>query len=229
MVIAMVNWVQVARVLYTETRSLAEREFIEAERSLGAGLGADPLAPHPAASGLDHRRLGDARHLDHRAARGDAQLPRHRRAAADPVAGATSSSRTRPISPPRRGWCSSPGVAIILLALAFNLVGDALRDILDPTQQGQRLVIGYVARRLGQAVLILLGITRRDLRPALHPPRRSGAADRRAQRDRRDGREHPRAARAQPAALRAIFPLSRRPAARRSRALVSAEDRRSPS
>ena len=30
-----------------------------------------------------------------------------------------------------------PGVAILALALAFNLVGDALRDILDPTQQGR--------------------------------------------------------------------------------------------
>ena len=30
-----------------------------------------------------------------------------------------------------------PGVAIILLALSFNLVGDALRDILDPTQKGR--------------------------------------------------------------------------------------------
>jgi peptide/nickel transport system permease protein len=30
-----------------------------------------------------------------------------------------------------------PGAAILLLALAFNLVGDALRDILDPTQQGR--------------------------------------------------------------------------------------------
>ena len=29
------------------------------------------------------------------------------------------------------------GAAILLLALAFNLVGDALRDILDPTQQGR--------------------------------------------------------------------------------------------
>ncbi len=35
-VIAMVNWVQVARVLYAETSSLSEREFIVAERSLGA-------------------------------------------------------------------------------------------------------------------------------------------------------------------------------------------------
>src|SRR5262245_35098701 len=37
MVIALVNWVQVARVIFTETSSLAEREFIAAERTLGAG------------------------------------------------------------------------------------------------------------------------------------------------------------------------------------------------
>ena len=30
-----------------------------------------------------------------------------------------------------------PGAAIILLALAFNLVGDALRDVLDPMQRGR--------------------------------------------------------------------------------------------
>ena len=37
LVIAMVNWVQVARIVYTETRGLVERDFILAERSLGAG------------------------------------------------------------------------------------------------------------------------------------------------------------------------------------------------
>ena len=36
MVIALVNWVQVARVVYTETAALSEREFIEAARALGA-------------------------------------------------------------------------------------------------------------------------------------------------------------------------------------------------
>ncbi len=30
-----------------------------------------------------------------------------------------------------------PGPAILLLALAFNLVGDALRDALDPTEEGR--------------------------------------------------------------------------------------------
>ena len=36
MVIALVNWVQAARVIYTETTTFAEREFIAAERTLGA-------------------------------------------------------------------------------------------------------------------------------------------------------------------------------------------------
>jgi peptide/nickel transport system permease protein len=31
-----------------------------------------------------------------------------------------------------------PGAAIILLALGFNLVGDALRDVLDPTARGRQ-------------------------------------------------------------------------------------------
>lgn len=39
LVIALVNWVQIARVIYTETVSLAEREYIEAARALGAGNG----------------------------------------------------------------------------------------------------------------------------------------------------------------------------------------------
>ena len=33
-----------------------------------------------------------------------------------------------------------PGAIILLTALSFNLVGDALRDILDPTQRGSRLM-----------------------------------------------------------------------------------------
>src|SRR5690606_1821634 len=36
LVIALVNWVQTARVIFTQTSSLAEREFIDAERTIGA-------------------------------------------------------------------------------------------------------------------------------------------------------------------------------------------------
>ncbi|HKQ95631.1 MAG TPA: ABC transporter permease, partial [Aestuariivirgaceae bacterium] len=38
-VIALVNWVQIARIVYTETVALSEKEFIEAARALGAGTG----------------------------------------------------------------------------------------------------------------------------------------------------------------------------------------------
>jgi peptide/nickel transport system permease protein len=49
MVIAMVNWVQMARVIYTETRSLAERDFIQVQKAIGTGAGRIlfvHLAPH---------------------------------------------------------------------------------------------------------------------------------------------------------------------------------------
>ncbi|MGA1560549.1 MAG: ABC transporter permease, partial [bacterium] len=36
LVIAMVNWVQMARVVYTEARSLAEREFIQVQKAIGS-------------------------------------------------------------------------------------------------------------------------------------------------------------------------------------------------
>ena len=138
LVIAMVNWVQIARVIYTETTGrCAERDLIEAARSLGAGTGAHPLAPLPAASGADDAGLGDARHRHHRAARGDAV-----------ASSASACSRRTPswgniIFENQTYFATAPwlvffpGAAILLLALAFNLVGDALRDVLDPTQQGR--------------------------------------------------------------------------------------------
>jgi peptide/nickel transport system permease protein len=135
LVIAMVNWVQVARVIYTETRSLAERDFVIAERSLGAGsariLGRHIL-PHLLPTLLVYSTLGISTTV---------------------LLEATLSYLGVGVQPPTPSWGNIifenqtyfssapwlvfiPGAAIILLALAFNLVGDALRDILDPTQQG---------------------------------------------------------------------------------------------
>jgi len=136
MVIAMVNWVQVARVLYTETRSLAEREFIQAERSLGAGPGLilwRHVLPHLLSTIVVWATLGISTTV---------------------LLEATLSFLGIGVQPPTPSWGNIifenqtyfasapwlvfiPGAAIILLALAFNFVGDALRDILDPTQQGR--------------------------------------------------------------------------------------------
>ncbi len=135
MVIAMVNWVQMARVVYTETRSLAERDFIEAERALGAGtfrILTRHIFPHLASTIVVYATLGIATTV---------------------LLEATLSFLGIGVQPPTASWGNIifenqtyftsapwlvfiPGFAIILLALAFNLVGDAMRDILDPTEQG---------------------------------------------------------------------------------------------
>jgi peptide/nickel transport system permease protein len=135
LVIAMVNWVQIARVVYTETRSVAERDFITAERAMGAGAARivfRHVLPHLLSIIIVWATLGIATTV---------------------LLEATLSFLGIGVQPPIPSWGNIifenqtyftsapwlvfiPGAAILLLALAFNLVGDALRDILDPTQQG---------------------------------------------------------------------------------------------
>ena len=137
LVIALVNWVQIARVIYTETTSLVERDFVTAERGLGAGnlrILVKHILPHLLSTIIVWATLGIATTV---------------------LLEATLSYLGVGVQPPTPSWGNIifenqtyfatapwlvffPGVAIILLALAFNLVGDALRDILDPTQEGQR-------------------------------------------------------------------------------------------
>jgi peptide/nickel transport system permease protein len=136
MVIALVNWVQVARIVYMETRGLVERDFIVAERSLGAGHGRILLLhilPHLVPTAIVWGTLGIATTV---------------------LLEATLSFLGIGVQPPQPSWGNIifesqsyfqsapwlvfiPGAVILLTALSFNLVGDALRDILDPTQRGR--------------------------------------------------------------------------------------------
>ncbi|MEO3428565.1 ABC transporter permease [Pelagibius sp. CAU 1746] len=136
LVIAMVNWVQVARVIYTETISLSERDFVEAERSLGASrlrILVQHIAPHLVSTMVVWATLGIATTV---------------------LLEATLSFLGIGVQPPTPSWGNIifenqtyfttapwlvfiPGAAILLLALSFNVVGDALRDILDPKQKGR--------------------------------------------------------------------------------------------
>ncbi|MGF6158150.1 peptide/nickel transport system permease protein [Ensifer sp. KUDG1] len=136
MVIALVNWVQVARIVYTETRGLVERDFILAERSLGAGHGRilfHHILPHLIPTAIVWGTLGIATTV---------------------LLEATLSFLGIGVQPPTPSWGNIifesqsyfqaapwlvfiPGAVILLTALSFNLVGDALRDILDPTQRGR--------------------------------------------------------------------------------------------
>ena len=136
LVIALVNWVQTARVIYTETTSLATRDFIAAERTLGASTGRilfRHILPHLIPTIIVWGTLGISTTV---------------------LLEATLSFLGVGVQPPTPSWGNIifenqtyfqsapwlvfiPGAAIILLALAFNLVGDALRDVLDPTQRGR--------------------------------------------------------------------------------------------
>jgi peptide/nickel transport system permease protein len=136
LVIALVNWVQVARIVYTETSALAEREFVTATRALGASnariLGRHVL-PHLVPTAIVWGTLGISTTV---------------------LLEATLSFLGIGVQPPTASWGNIiyenqtyfqsapwlvffPGLCIVLLALAFNLVGDGLRDVLDPTQKGR--------------------------------------------------------------------------------------------
>lgn len=136
LVIAMVNWVQVARVVYTQAVSLSERDFIVAERSLGASSSRilfHHILPHMVPTLLVWSTLGIATTV---------------------LLEATLSYLGVGVQPPIPSWGNIifenqtyftsapwlvfvPGIAIVMLALGFNLIGDALRDILDPTLKGK--------------------------------------------------------------------------------------------
>lgn len=136
LVIALVNWVWVARIIYSQTASLAASEYIEAVRSLGAAW---PrvlfvhILPHLVPTIFVWSTLGISTTV---------------------LLEATLSFLGIGVRPPTASWGGIifesqsyfltapwlvfiPGVAILALALAFNLVGDALRDALDPTQRGR--------------------------------------------------------------------------------------------
>ena len=138
LVIAMVNWVQIARVhLHRDHGAGRARVHRRPTRAIGAAHGRILVPPHPAAPGADDASSG-ARSASRprccwrrRSASSASGCSRRRRP------GATSSSRTRPTSRSAPWLVFIPGAAILLLALAFNLVGDALRDVLDPTQKGR--------------------------------------------------------------------------------------------
>ena len=136
LVIALVNTGPVARVVYTETTSLAEREFIAAERALGAGTRRilfRHILPQLLPIIIVWGTLGISTTV---------------------LFEAILSYLGVGVQPPEPSWGNIatdgqsyfqsapwlvffPGFAVALLALSVNLVGDALRDLLDPTLRGR--------------------------------------------------------------------------------------------
>jgi peptide/nickel transport system permease protein len=136
LVIALVNWVQVARIVYAETTGLAARDYIEATRALGAAwprIVWHHILPHLMPTLLVWGTLGIATTV---------------------LLEATLSFLGIGVRPPTPSWGGIiyesqsyflsapwlvffPGAAILALALSFNLLGDGLRDAFDPTGRGR--------------------------------------------------------------------------------------------
>ena len=77
----------------------------------------------------------DARHGRHHPDRGRPRLPRPRRAAADAGMGRDGLVAAAMSSSTSGGSRPFPGLAIFIVSLGFNLLGDGLRDVLDPKSQ----------------------------------------------------------------------------------------------
>lgn len=132
LVIALVNWVQIARVVYAQTLALAQKDFVEAARAMGAGDGRvllRHLLPHLFPTLLVYGSLGLSTTV---------------------LLEAALSFLGVGVQPPTPSWggiinesqsyftdapwlVAFPGLAILVTSLAFNLLGDALREALDPT------------------------------------------------------------------------------------------------
>lgn len=136
-VIAILYWTTTARVIHGMVLSLKEREFVEAARALGAtsprilGL---YILPHLVSVIIVYTTLGVATTV---------------------LVEASLSFVGIGVQPPTASWGNMineaqayyradpwmmifPGLAIVATVLGFNLVGDWLRDTLDPVQTNTR-------------------------------------------------------------------------------------------
>ncbi|MBX5477011.1 MAG: ABC transporter permease [Clostridia bacterium] len=133
-VIGAVYWTWIARVVYGEVRVLREAEFVQAARSLGASTPTILLRhilPHLIPTAIVWGSLGIATNV---------------------MLEASLSFLGIGVQPPTPSWGGMiqqgqnfyrtapwlivyPGLAIMLTVLSFNLLGDGLRDALDPRQK----------------------------------------------------------------------------------------------
>lgn len=137
-ILAFIGWAGMSRVIRGMVLSLKEQEFVEAARALGAGSGriiVQHILPQTATYFIIAATLSVPGYL---------------------LAESGLSFLGLGIQPPDASWGNmlreaqdltnimlrpwlllGPGVLIFLTILAFNLVGDKLRDILDPKSHGK--------------------------------------------------------------------------------------------
>lgn len=130
LVIALVNWVWIARAIYAQVLAIGQREFVEAAGALGVGTVRTlfkHILPHLVSTLMVFGTLGISTTVLLEASLSflgvGVQPP------APSWGGIINESQSYFLDAP---WLVIfPGVAIIITSLSFNLLGEALRDALD--------------------------------------------------------------------------------------------------
>ena len=135
LVVGLSNWVAYARVVRAETLAIREKAFVDAARALGVPLAIDRVAPRAAERQRVAHRRGDVRRGGRHPHRGRPLLPRARRARSPSPPGAGMLAEGRQFVDTRYWLALFPGAALFVTVMGINLLGDALRDALDPYLQ----------------------------------------------------------------------------------------------
>ena len=136
LVIALIYWVNMARVIHGMVLSLKEREFVTATRTLGVGpwrILFRHILPHLASAIIVYGSLGVATTVLLEASLSyiGIGVPVPMPSWGNMIAEGQATYQVAP-------WLLIyPGIALVLTVLAFNLIGDWLRDALDPMQEGK--------------------------------------------------------------------------------------------
>lgn len=131
LVIGFLNWPYIGRIVRGQTLSLREREFVEAARSLGAGhahIIFKQLLPNLAAPILVYSTMIIPANILFEAAMSflGVGVKPPTPSWGQMLSNAVSWYSTDPV------YVAVPGLALFVTVLAFNLLGDGLRDALDP-------------------------------------------------------------------------------------------------
>lgn len=135
--LSLTYWPFWARLVYAETRALKSQVFIEAAQALGASdlrVMVLHILPNTLSAIIVRTSIGMGATILTAAALGFLGL------GAPPPApewGRTI-SEAREFLPEAWWYAAAPGLAIFLVVMGFNLLGDGLRDILDPKLRRSR-------------------------------------------------------------------------------------------
>ena len=129
--LSLTYWPFWARLVYAETRSLKAQTFVEAALALGASdwrVMVLHILPNTASAIIVRTSIGMGATILTAAALGFLGLGAP---PPTPEWGRTI-SEAREFLPEAWWYAAAPGLAIFLVVMGFNLLGDGLRDILDP-------------------------------------------------------------------------------------------------